>query len=40
MAADLRTGSRTAPTFDDAARLHRVIVAIEEADATGCRVRL
>lgn len=39
MAADLRTGSRRAPTFDDAVDTHRVIAAIEEADRSGGRVR-
>lgn len=38
MAADLRTGSRTAPTFDDAVELHRLIAAIEEPSASGARV--
>ena len=31
MAADLRHGTRTAPSFDDAVVLHRVIAAIETA---------
>ncbi|MCQ9156887.1 Gfo/Idh/MocA family protein [Acidomonas methanolica] len=31
MARDLRDGTRTAPTFDDAVLLHRVIAAIETA---------
>jgi predicted dehydrogenase len=38
MAKDLREGTRTAPTFDDAVELHRVINAIETASATGNRV--
>jgi predicted dehydrogenase len=35
MAADLRQGTRTAPRFDDAVALHRVIAAIETAAANG-----
>jgi len=35
MAADLRQGTRTAPSFDDAVALHRVIAAIETAAADG-----
>ncbi len=31
MAADLREGSRTAPSFDDAVKVHRLIAAIEGA---------
>ncbi len=38
MAADLRNGTRTAPTFDDAVALHRLIAAVEAAASTGCRV--
>ncbi|WP_028710501.1 Gfo/Idh/MocA family protein [Paracoccus pantotrophus] len=38
MARDLREGTRTAPNFDDAVELHRVIAAIEAASATGERV--
>lgn len=38
MAADLRDGSRTAPTFDDAVSLHRLIAAVEAAADSGCRV--
>jgi predicted dehydrogenase len=37
MARDLRDGSRTAPTFDDAVAVHRVIAAIERAAETGTR---
>jgi predicted dehydrogenase len=37
-ANDLRTGSRTAPTFDDAVALHRTLAAIEEAARSGNRV--
>jgi predicted dehydrogenase len=35
MAADLRNGTRTAPSFADAVELHRLIAAIELADDTG-----
>lgn len=38
MAADLRNGTRTAPTFDDAVEIHRVIAAVESAAASGRRV--
>lgn len=38
MAADLRDGTRTAPTFDDAVSLHRLIAAVEAAAGSGCRV--
>lgn len=38
MAADLRNGTRTAPTFDDAVVLHQLIAAVETAASTGCRV--
>jgi predicted dehydrogenase len=31
MAADLRDGTRTAPTFDDAVGIHRIIAATEES---------
>jgi predicted dehydrogenase len=31
MAADLRNGTRTAPTFEDAVAVHRIIAAIEDA---------
>jgi predicted dehydrogenase len=37
MAQDLRTGSRTAPSFDDAVALHRLIAAIEAAAGNGTR---
>jgi len=40
MAADLRKGTRTAPTFDDAVETHRVIAAVESAAASGRRVSL
>lgn len=39
MAADLAQGTRTAPGFDDAVELHRVIAAIEAAAGQGTRVR-
>jgi hypothetical protein len=35
MAADLRQGTRTAPSFDDAVALHEVIAAIETAASDG-----
>ena len=38
MASDLQDGTRTAPDFDDAVELHRLIAAIEEAAALGQRV--
>ncbi|HEY9216018.1 MAG TPA: Gfo/Idh/MocA family oxidoreductase [Ancylobacter sp.] len=37
MAADLRDGTRTAPSFDDAVRLHRLIAAVEAAAGSGRR---
>ena len=40
MAADLRDGTRTAPSFDDAVAVHRVITAIEEAADDGRRAPL
>jgi predicted dehydrogenase len=40
MAHDLRHGTRTAPSFDDAVALHRTISAIEESAETGKRVRV
>lgn len=40
MAADLAQGTRTAPGFDDAVALHRLIAAVEAADEHGGRVRL
>lgn len=40
MARDLRDGTRTAPSFDDAVALHQIIAAIETAAETGCRVVL
>jgi predicted dehydrogenase len=38
MAADLRNGTRTVPSFNDAVNLHRLIAAVEKAADTGCRV--
>ncbi len=38
MAADLRNGTRTAPSFDDAVGLHRLIATVETAADSGCRV--
>jgi predicted dehydrogenase len=35
MADDLRNDTRTAPSFDDAIQLHRVIAAIEQSSETG-----
>lgn len=40
MAADLSAGTRTAPDFDDAVQLHRVLAAIEISARTGQRVAL
>jgi predicted dehydrogenase len=40
MAHDLRHGTRTAKSFDDAVALHRTISAIEESAETGKRVRV
>lgn len=37
MARDLREGTRTAPSFEDAVALHRVIAAIEKAAESGSR---
>jgi predicted dehydrogenase len=39
MARDLHEGTGTAPTFDDAVALHRIISAIEEASQSGRRAR-
>jgi predicted dehydrogenase len=38
MARDLREGSRSAPSFDDAVAVHRIIAAIEKAAKSGSRV--
>ena len=40
MAKDLREGTHTAPSFDDAVALHRVIAAVEQAAETGRRTKL
>ena len=40
MARDLRDGTRTAPNFEDAVALHRVIAAIEKAAESGRRIAL
>jgi predicted dehydrogenase len=37
MARDLREGTRTAPSFEDAVAVHRVIAAIETSAENGCR---
>jgi predicted dehydrogenase len=40
MARDLRDGTRTAPSFEDAVAVHRVIAAIEKAAESGSRTVL
>ena len=40
MAHDLRHGTRTAPSFDDAVALHKTLSAIEESAETVKRVRV
>lgn len=40
MAQDLREGTRTAPSFEDAVAVHRIISAIETAAQNGCRTAL
>jgi predicted dehydrogenase len=40
MAHDLRHGTHTAPSFDDAVALHNVLYAIEGSAGTGKRVRI
>ena len=37
LAADLKRGTKTAPTFADAVILHRLINAVEQSAATGSR---
>jgi predicted dehydrogenase len=37
LARDLREGTRTAPSFDDAVAVHRIIAAVEKAAANGTR---
>jgi predicted dehydrogenase len=38
MARDLREGTRTAPSFDDAVKLHRLVAAVELAAQSGVRM--
>jgi predicted dehydrogenase len=40
MARDLREGTHTAPSFEDAVAVHRIIAAIEEAAKSGRRIVL
>ncbi|MCG7505175.1 Gfo/Idh/MocA family protein [Mesorhizobium retamae] len=40
MADDLQNGTRTAPSFDDAVAVHRIIAAIEKSAESGKRVEL
>jgi predicted dehydrogenase len=40
MAQDLRDGTRTAPSFEDAVRLHKVVAAIETSSDSGLCVEL
>ena len=40
MACDLRDGTRTAPSFEDAVAVHRIIAAIEKAAESGRRIVL
>jgi predicted dehydrogenase len=40
MARDLRDDTCTAPSFDDAVAVHRIIAAVEEAAASGSRIAL
>jgi predicted dehydrogenase len=40
LAQDLRDGTRTAPSFDDAVAVHRIIAAIERAAESGSRIVL
>jgi predicted dehydrogenase len=37
LAADLKSGTKTAPTFTDAVILHRLINAVEQSAVTGSR---
>jgi predicted dehydrogenase len=39
MARDLREGTHTAPSFEDAVAVHRVVAAIEEAAEKGVRIK-
>jgi predicted dehydrogenase len=40
LAQDIRDGTRTAPSFDDAVAVHRIIAAIERAAESGSRTVL
>jgi predicted dehydrogenase len=40
IAADLKTGTHTAPTFADAVRTHELIAAIERSADEGCAVKM
>lgn len=40
MSADLREGTQTAPSFDDAVELHRLLETIETAATSGARVEV
>jgi predicted dehydrogenase len=40
MAADLRNGTHTAPTFEDAVEVHKIIDAIEKSAESGMRVKV
>jgi predicted dehydrogenase len=40
MASDLRNGSRLAPSFDDALKIHRIIAAIEKSAESGTRIHI
>jgi predicted dehydrogenase len=40
LARDLREGTRTAPTFEDAVTVHRLLAAIEQAAGSGRRTAL
>ena len=40
MAADLRDGTRTAPSFEDGVDLHRLLATIEAAAESGDRLRV
>jgi predicted dehydrogenase len=40
LAADVETGSTTAPTFEDALKLHKLVAAIQAASTSGGRVHV
>lgn len=40
MADDVRLGTHTAPSFDDAVEIHQVLHAVEESDRTGHRMKV